>query len=375
MATLGSLATAFGRSPRTRRAAVFLAALGLAGCAASVSDLGYYWQSTRGHLALMAAARPIPELLADPTLDPRLKSRLEVAAEVRAFASRELGLPDNGSYTRYAELGRPYAVWNVFAAPEFSLELRQWCFPVAGCVGYRGYFEHEGAQREAETLRAQGLEAFVAGIPAYSTLGWFDDPVLSSFVHLPDAELARLIFHELAHQVAYAKGDTTFNESFATAVEQAGMRRWLDFRGDPALERAYAEHASRRRAFIALLLEHRGLLEAAYRDAGRPEDLRERKAAVFAALERRYAALKAAWGGYAGFDRWFAEGPTNAHLASVSAYHALVPAFERRLAAHDGDLRRFFDDVRRLAAMPTQLRMRELGEPVADLARSGSRAP
>ena len=372
---VGSGAGAARPTPRpmsgpARRVLAVAALAALAGCASGVSDLGYYWQSARGQFALMARARPIGQVLADPGLDPGLRSRLERAVEIREFAAQELGLPDNGSYTRYADLGRPYVVWNVFATRELSLELRQWCFPVAGCVGYRGWFDREAAEREAATLRAQGWDAFVAGVPAYSTLGWFDDPVLSTFVRFPEGELARLVFHELAHQVVYVKGDTTFNESFATAVEQAGMRRWLDDRADPAVEREYREFSGRRREFVALLLRHRDLLEGVYRAGGSVEELRARKAAVFDSLRREYANLKTGWGGFSGYDRWFAQDLTNAHLASVSAYHALVPAFERRLAAHGGDLRRFYSDVRALASLPTESRRQALDDPPGAMARA-----
>ncbi|MEN9316581.1 MAG: hypothetical protein RIS35_2974 [Pseudomonadota bacterium] len=354
------------------RTVIFGALLALAGCAAWEPDVGYYWQSASGHLALLARARPIDDLVADPSIEPRLKSRLLLAREIRAFAATELALPDNGSYTRYVDVGAPSVVWNVFATAELSLELRRWCFPVAGCVAYRGYFDRQAAERAAESLRAEGLEAFVAGIPAYSTLGWFDDPVLSTFLHAPDGDLARMIFHELAHQLVYLRGDTTFNESFATAVEQEGLRRWLALRGDPALERAVNESAARRRQFVALLLRHRAVLEAVYREGGSVETMRSRKAQTFESLRQEYAELKTAWGGYTGFDRWFGPGLTNAHLASVSAYHTLVPAFERRLAAQDGDLTRFYADVRALARMSPDARRRALEDasgPIAGLPR------
>lgn len=358
----GASGEAASRTHRRWRVLLIAAVLVSAGCSAWAPDLGYYWQSASGHLSLLARAKPIDELLTQTTVEAQLKSRLRLAREIRDFASRELALPDNGSYTRFVDVGRPYVVWNVFATAELSLELKQWCFPVAGCVGYRGYFDREAAERAAQALRAQGLEVFVAGIPAYSTLGWFDDPLLSTFVHFPEGDLARLIFHELAHQVVYLRGDTTFNESFATAVEMEGLRRWLAWRADPALERAVQLSVERRRGFVALLLTHRARLEAVYREGGAPDLLRARKAEVFESLRQDYAGLKAAWGGYGGFDRWFAQPLTNAHLASVSAYHALVPAFERRLAAEAGDLRRFYDDIRALAALDSDARRRALGD-------------
>jgi predicted aminopeptidase len=367
----GSLRRGSGRRPPgwARRLAIGAALAAMAGCAATLGDLGYYWQSATGHLALGVRARPVGTLLEDPSLDPRLRAGLERAVQIRAFASRELGLPDNGSYRHFTDLGRPFVVWNVFAAPEFSLELRRWCFPVAGCVGYRGYFDQAAAEREAATLRAQGWDVFVAGIPAYSTLGWFDDPLLSSFVHYPEAELARLIFHELAHQTVYVKDDTVFNESFATAVERAGLRRWIAARADPALAQAHREQGARREAFLALLLRHRTLLAQAYREGGSPEAMRTRKAEVFAALRRGYADLRAGWGGHAGYDRWFGEALSNAQLASVAVYHDLVPAFEQLLERSDGDLPRFYAQVRALAALAPEARRAALGGPPLTAAR------
>jgi predicted aminopeptidase len=339
------------------------AAVLAAGCAASAVDLPYYWQSAMGQVSLMQRARPIDELLGAGELDARLRPKLERVREIRAFASRELGLPDNGSYTRYADLGRPFVVWNVFATPELSMQLKQWCFPVAGCVTYRGYFEREAAEAHAAQLRAQGWEAYVAGVPAYSTLGWFDDPVLNTFVHYPDGELARLIFHELAHQVLYVKGDSAFNESFATAVEEAGVERWLSALDDPAVEAAYRRFAQRRQAFVALLQRHKAALEAVYAGAGSDDERRAGKRAVFESLQDEYRALKAGWGGYAGYDRWFAQSLTNAHLASVSTYHALVPGFRRLLAQAGGDLPRFFGLARELAALRADERSRLLTGP------------
>jgi predicted aminopeptidase len=217
-----------GRSSgRRRRAGPVVAgwalACALGGCG---GELGFYWQGVAGGVDLLARARPIEEVIANSP-DGALRARLERVRSIRSFASRELALPDNGSYTRYAELNRAYVVWNVFAAPELSLEPGRWCFPVAGCVAYRGYFAEASARAEAARLAANGQDVHVSGVPAFSTLGWFDDPVLSTFAHWREGEIARLLFHELAHQVAYAKDDTSFNESFATAVEDEGLARWL----------------------------------------------------------------------------------------------------------------------------------------------------
>jgi len=344
----------------------------LGGCSAWSDGPGYYWQSMAGHLAVMREARPIRELLAQPGIDPALRRKLEQVLEIRRFASADLALPANGSYTEYADLKRPFVVWNVFATPELSMKLEEWCFPVAGCVTYRGYYDRQDAERFAAKLRADGFEAFVRGVPAYSTLGWFDDPVLNTFVRYPDGELARLVFHELAHQVLYVKGDSTFNESFATAVEQVGLERWLAAReaagGDPALRREWQRFAERREQFLALLKRYRGELEAAYASPVPDDEKRASKREIFASLRRDYEALKEQWGGYAGYDRWFAQPLTNAHLASVATYTEQVPAFRALLAQEGDDLPAFYAAARRLGELPKADRERALAA-LAPLAR------
>ena len=357
---------AIARLARRPRAALVALALlpPLAGCSAWGEGPGYYWQSVAGHLAVIRETRPIEGLLDDPSLDGTLRSRLRSVVEIRRFASASLALPDNGSYTGYADLRRPFVVWNVFATRELSLKLEEWCFPVAGCVGYRGYYDQQDAERFAERLRADGYEAFVRGVPAYSTLGWFDDPVLNTFIRYPVGELARLIFHELAHQVLYVKGDTTFNESFATAVEQVGIERWLVAReaetGDAAPRQEWQGFAARRSDFVALLKRHRAALEAAYASPASDDDKRAAKREIFDALRRDYQALKQQWGGYAGYDRWFAQPLTNAHLASVATYTERVPAFRVLLAQHGDDLPAFYSAARRLGGLPKPERERAL---------------
>jgi predicted aminopeptidase len=336
---------------RVAGAAAVVLVVGLGGCASLSDGPAYYWQSMAGHLDVMRRAQPLDTVIAAPATDPALRGRLERAREIRAFASRELGLPDNGSYAAYADVRRPFVLWNVFATPELSLTMQRWCFPVAGCVSYRGYYDRDDAERYARGLREQGLDVQVGGVPAYSTLGWFDDPLLSTFVHYPEGDLARLVFHELAHQVLYVKGDTTFNESFATAVEEAGIERWFAARRDPEVERAYRAHAQRRRDFVALLRRHRDALEALYASPVSDDAKRSGKQAVFEALRADYAQLKLAWGGFAGYDRWFAQPLTNAHLAAVGAYNDLLPAFRVLLAGSGGDLPRFYDAVREIAAL------------------------
>lgn len=342
-----SLRHVFAARGSTLLAAACLALL-VSGCA----NVSYYIQSVSGQLDVWRRERPIAEVIADPATTQALKDRLARVLEVRAFASRELGLPDNASYRRYADLGRPFVVWNVFAAPEFSVQPLQSCFLFAGCVSYRGYFAREDAERYSAGLAEQGHDIYIGGVPAYSTLGYFADPVLNTFIHYPEAEIARLIFHELAHQVAYARDDTVFNESFAVAVEQEGVRRWLARSGD-AKQREQFERGRRIRAeFASLVQKHRERLDALYRTALAPDAMRGRKREILTELEGEYQSLQAGWGGYSGHDHWFASKPNNAQLASVVAYSQRVTAFEALLGREGGDLSAFYAAVKSLAALP-----------------------
>ena len=324
----------------------------LGGCA----TLRYYAQAVSGQLELMRRAMPIEEQIASEAVSAALKAKLRAVLDIRRFASRDLALPDNGSYKSYADLGRRYVVWNVFAATEFSVTPVTSCFPIAGCVSYRGYFSEAGAEAEAAAQRARGYDVFIGGVPAYSTLGWFDDPVLSTFIQYPEAELARLMFHELAHQLVYVKDDTRFNESFATAVEQAGVERWLAQSGNEGKRAAYTRLQAMRQAFVALLLKYRRVLEAYYGQDLPPEQMRLGKAQRLAELEQEYEGLKVSWGGFAGYDRWFGGKPNNATLASVALYTELVPAFAALLEREGGDLPRFYAAVKELARLPREER-------------------
>ena len=341
--------------------AAVLVAAGLGAC----GTVGYYSQSIGGHLDVLRAARPIDDWLDDPATPDALRARLAKVREMRRFAAAELGLPDNRSYTTYADLKRPFVVWSVFAAPELSLRLRQWCFPVVGCVAYRGYYDKGEAERFADTLRGDGDDVYVGGIPAYSTLGYTTDPVLSTFIGFPEGEVARLIFHELAHQVVYVSGDTTFNESFAVAVEEEGVRRWFARgAGDASSAAAYALSVERKRRFVALLTTHRLALQAAYAKPLGDQEKRVEKRAVFAALQADYAAAKRDAGdplfGFAGYDRYFAQALNNANLAAVATYTQRVPAFAKLLDDLHGDLPRFYRAVEALAALPVEERDRRL---------------
>ena len=340
-----------------------LASLGAAWLLCACTTIDYYAQAVSGQLALLHRARPIAERLEEPGLPQGLKRRLERVLVIRDFASRELGLPDNGSYRAYADLDRPFLVWNVFDAPEFSLQPEQSCFPVAGCVTYRGWFAQADAERHASTLRERGFDVYVGGVPAYSTLGWFNDPVLNTFVNYPETELARLLFHELAHQQFYLGGDTRFNESFAVAVEHEGVQRWLRREGTPGQLQQYESFQSRRREFIALVLAYHTRLEALYRQNIAVADMRRRKAETLVAMRADYEALKAspAWGGFAGYDRFFTQNPNNAQLASVAVYSELVPGFQALLQGQGGDLPKFYKVVRDLAGLPKTERDARLG--------------
>lgn len=326
--------------------------LALALLASGCGSMGYYAQSVGGHLELMRRARPVPAWLADDRTPEALRARLQLAQRLRDFAVSELALPDNASYRRYVDLGRASVVWNVVATPELSLTPQTWCFPVMGCVGYRGYFDQADAEGLGTQLRAQGLEVSVYGVPAYSTLGWTNwlggDPLLSTFIQWPEADLARLIFHELAHQVAYAADDTQFNESYATAVERLGAARWQALSGRPGEDAAVAK---RRADFKALSLRTRARLEALYASSLGDADKRRGKLATMAAMQAEYADLKAnAWGGFAGYDGWMAR-VNNASLAVQAAYDGLVPEFERLFERQGRDFSRFHAEVQRLAAL------------------------
>jgi predicted aminopeptidase len=322
-----------------RFAAVVVLAVLLGGC----ESLSFYVQAIGGHLGVIRAARPVDTWIADPATPAELRERLELAKRVRDFATRELGLPANGSYGSYADLRRPYVAWNVYAAPAFSVEARQECFPIAGCVAYRGFFSEAEARRHAARLRAAGYDVHIGGVPAYSTLGWMDDPLLSTFIAYPDAQLARLLFHELAHQVAYARHDTTFNESFAVAVEEEGVRRWLLSEGRLADLEDFRARQLRKREFAAAVETTRKRLAVLYASGRSEAELLEGKRAEF-------ARLRAAFGPAVPTE------PNNAFLVSISVYTQLVPGFERLLAETGGHMPAFYERVRSLATQDKSAR-------------------
>jgi predicted aminopeptidase len=323
---------------------------------AALSGGCYLLQSAQGQLALMSKREPIPRVIDDPSTSAALRAQLKSVTAIRNFASRELGLPDNGSYRKYADIGRPYVVWNVVAAPEFSVDPKQWCFPIVGCVAYRGYFVEKRARRFAAGLHAKGFDVVVGGVAAYSTLGHFDDPILSSMVNWNDVELASIIFHELTHQMLYVPNDASFNEALATTVEEEGVRRWLQQQGR---EKDLAEHLLQHGRYlevIALMTGTRNHLRTLYASGLPPPLMREHKRETFEELREAYAALKAQWGGHAPFDAWFAADVNNAHLASIATYFTCVPGFERELKAVGGNLPAFYLRVRELAKLDQRQR-------------------
>ena len=358
---------------------VFPLLLSLSSCA----DLGYYWQSVEGHVSLMKAARPVDDWLADAQTPDKLKAKLALTQKIRAFAAEELKLPDNPSYKRYADLKRKAVVWNVVAAPALSLKLKTWCFPVAGCVGYRGYFSEAEAKMEAQELKKQDFDVSVYGVPAYSTLGWSNwaggDPLLSTFISYPEGELARIVFHELAHQVVYVADDTSFNESFATAVERLGGARWLAKYGSEATKAEYDVYDARRRQFKALTKATRLLLVEVYdekkplagdkhalnaiKNIAKNEEKNEYKAEIknkiIGSFKSQYERLKTSWNGYAGYDNWVRQA-NNAGFGTLAAYDDGVPQFEALFEQQGGDWQKFYAAVQRLAAMPKEARQQAL---------------
>jgi predicted aminopeptidase len=385
-----------------KRGWLLMAALGFTGLAALATasvcllsgcgTIGYYAQAVSGHLDILSRAKPVAQLVQAPAaapsaaasapqgsgvpnaatagtaegkpITPALQERLRLSQRMRDFAVSELKLPDNDSYRRYADLGRPAVVWNVVAAPELSLNLKTWCFAVVGCVGYRGYFDRTEADALAEQLKKEGLEVSVYGVPAYSTLGrasWLGgDPLLNTFIGWTEGDLARLIFHELTHQIAYADDDTTFNESFAGAVERIGGERWLALHASPATRAADATASVRREQFRSLTLRSREALAALYAGAMPEPEKRQRKAELMAGLRAEYQQLKtASWGGYNGYDDWFARA-NNAAFGIQASYNELIPQFERLFEAEGRDFARFYETVRGLAAMPKAQRRAKL---------------
>jgi predicted aminopeptidase len=324
-----------------------VATLLLCGC----SSLTYYSQLASGQLSLLRAREPVADVIADPQRDPKLRDQLLKSQQARAFATEHLHLPDNRSYRLYADIHRPYVVWNVFATGEFSLDPVTHCFPIAGCVAYRGYYSQGAARGDAALRKLEGKDVYVSGVEAYSTLGWFDDPIISSMMSWGDERLATLIFHELAHQRFYVKDDSEFNESYASFVEQEGTRQWRAARGLPA--EAGSSEARRRDQLTRLALDTRDRLKALYAQLLNPQVMRERKAAEFERLRSEYRQLRdSQWGGDKRFDSWVYAPMNNARLLPIGLYDQWVPAFEALFRQVNGDWPAFYSAVEKLGGLP-----------------------
>lgn len=315
----------------------------------SCESVHYYNQAIQGQYSILDERQPISEILADPESPVFLRERLAHILSVRQFAENQLQLPVKNHYLTYVDLKRPYVVWNVFAAPEFSLTPKTWCYPVVGCAAYRGYFTEKDARQYADGLISQGYEVFVAGVTAYSTLGWFDDPVLSTFMRYSEDQSAALIFHELAHQILYVKGDTVFNESFATAVEQEGLKRWQAEIQASHLFRDYLRNYRRQQQFVQLIMDFRRILETLYQSDTSTLDKRKQKTYIFSELREEFGRLKTKQNGLSAYDDWMNYSLNNAKIASVAAYHDFVPAFQKMLVVKDGNLNQFYKACRELA--------------------------
>ncbi len=342
----------------------------LSGC-----SLPYYWQAAAGHMEVMRLRRPLAEVIADPATAAPTRRQLVLASEARDFAHARLGLPDNGSYRAYAALDRPYVVWNVFAAPELSLEPRQWCFPVAGCVPYRGYFSASRAREFAASLDRKGDDVFVGGVAAYSTLGRFDDPLLDTMLNGDEAGLASVIFHELAHQRVYVAGDAVFNESFATFVERQGLAEFLGARGDADAASTQAARLRDRARVLSLLAAARVRLAAVYAGDAEPERKRAGKARELGELRDAFAHLVEQSPGAAAYAGWFGDALNNATLVALATYEDRVAAFAQLFASTRGDWAAFYAEVERLAELPLEARSAALAGLMPDLNASVPAAP
>lgn len=362
-----------------------VAAAALSGC----QSIGYYNQAIQGQCRILARRRSINEVLADPQASAALKEKLRLVLQVRAFAEQDLKLPVNAHYLRYVDLHRRFVVWNVHAAPELSIKPKTWWYPVVGRLKYRGYFSEQEARRYAAKLDRKGFDVYVEGVEAYSTLGWFADPVLSTFIHHDASELAEIILHELAHQRLFIPGDTDFNEAFATAVAQEGVRRWLRRSPEPMAAENYRRSIEHNDQFVDLIMKARARLESLYGDqddaqhgkdsATRPSTIpttckRQGKQIVIGQLREEWAQLKADWGDPTGYDNWFARSLNNAQLNTIATYYRLVPGFDRLVVANGGDLEKFYQAVRSLAKLSKEERQRRLVEfgaqSSADLTRA-----
>jgi predicted aminopeptidase len=334
----------------------FIVAICIAFWLYGCTNLPYYAQAVDGQMEILSKVQPISAIVADPNTDRTLKNTLARVILLRKFASRTLKLPDNGSYMNYADLKRPYVVWNVYATPEFSIKLKEWCFVGAGCVEYRGFFSKEKADHFAEELRNKGYDVHVGGIRAYSTLGWFDDPVLNTFIGFSEIQLARLIFHELAHQIVYVQDDTEFNESFATMVELEGTRRWLASNGTSEQQDTFDAGQRRELIFTELVLKYRERLKKLFSSVANDSEKRIYKSYILSELRREFSQLKADNKELSSYDQWFELQMNNALLSTISTYTKHIPEFRSLLTRQGGDMELFYGAVRGIGKLTKSAR-------------------
>lgn len=327
--------------------------LTLPGCA----SFDFYTQAIHGQYKILINRQPIDKIIADPDTPAGLKKNLTQAMDIRAFAIETLKLPGQNHYLTYVDVKKPYVVWAVFAAPHYSIEPKIWCYPIVGCAVYRSYFSKQDAEELARQLQNQGYDVYVGGIKAYSTLGWFDDPVLSTYIGQGKIRLAALIFHELAHHLFYVKDDTTFNESFAQTVEQEGLRRWFIAENDSTGYTKYMDAQNRQKQFVQLILKYRSKLEMMYAKTIPISEKRQQKKQLLHELKTEYQSLKKTWNGFSGYDKWFDTDLNNAKLVTVAAYNDLVPAFLNILRAEGGNLEVFYNKCKDLSDKPREQRM------------------
>lgn len=342
--------------------AVLILILLLTGCGA----LGFYVQAIRGQCSILAAREPLDRMLTDPETPLALKEKLNRVMDIRGFAEEILKLPVDKNYLTYVDVKSPYVMWAVFAAPEFSIEPEMWCYPIAGCAMYRGYFSREDAEAYAGQLTSRGYDVHIGGVKAYSTLGWFDDPVLNTFLDQGETRLAALIFHETAHSIFYVKDDTPFNEGFARTVEQEGLRRWFFAGNNPGAYAQYLRSVIRHKEFAKLISKYRQTLSSLYNSHLPEDEKRMQKNRLFDRLGNDYISLKKKWNGFSGYDPWFRKDLNNAKLASVSVYNDYVPAFLNMLEQEKGDLEKFYRRCLVLADLPKEEREATLRQTMDD---------
>jgi len=341
------------RSNSVKAALLVLLSIALVSC----ETVGYYSQAARGQLTIVFGREDIQQLLkAQQDLPDELVEKFAKVMAIREFAEIELGLPVGGNYSSYVDIEREHVVWNVFAAPEFSVDPVNWCHPIAGCVAYRGYFSEQSALSYAAKLEEDGFDVYTGGVDAYSTLGWFEDSLLSTVLNRADYQLAGLIFHELAHQLVYLPSNTTFNESFATAVEREGVRRWLTKSNEVSNIDAALLGYDRQQQFVDLVADYRDRFESLYKQETNEPSMRSQKLELQQALREEYAALKLQWQGYEGYDGWFSESLNNAQLSTVASYNDLLPFFAAVFEKSNQDFSAFYAEVSRLADLPEQER-------------------